>query len=185
VWKNRLSKPEKQTFKESVTQCVIKSGWYSFVSTHWTVLKGYLLIASGSVKRRALKDCAGHSSLHSTCNPKTPNKCLLARKPVFPPSFLTVNFENHFLSAVCALSHACTIQGNQDKRGQLLSGLRTGWLVPEAHCKTTLSEKGQEQSIFSYKIKKSLGLCDRLLFSEFGNSSVQLKITVKKRKKNQ
>lgn len=106
------------------------------------------------------------------------------RKPVFSQFFLIVNLENHFLSLVYALSHASIIQTNQDKTGQLLSRLTTGWLVPEAHCKMTLSEKGQEQNIFSYKIKKPFGLYDRFLFSQFGNSSLQLKITVKKIKKN-
>lgn len=46
----KIRKSDKQTFKEYVTQCVIKSGWYSLISTHWTVPKGCLLIASGTLK---------------------------------------------------------------------------------------------------------------------------------------
>lgn len=57
--------------------------------------------------------------------------------------------------------------------------LTTGWLLPEAYYKTTLSVKGQEKNIFSYKIKKSLGLYDRFLFLQFVNISLQLKIVVK------
>lgn len=39
----KIRESVKQTFKEYVTQCVIKSGWNSPISTHWTVPKSCLL----------------------------------------------------------------------------------------------------------------------------------------------
>lgn len=134
--------------------------------------KGCSLIASGTLKCRELEDCTGRSSSHSAWSLRKSNWCLLTGKPVFSPSFLVVSLEKHFLS------HACIIKTREAIYS--LVSQPVGWCLRLTV--KWLSEKGQEQNILSYKIKKSLGLHDRFLLSQFGNSSLQLKVTVKKKK---
>lgn len=157
---------------ESLTKKLLKTMWLSVwlnQDAHWTDPKGCLLIATGTLKWRTLEDCTGRSSAHKQLTLAHQTHVCWWERQFSLCLFLLPTWKTTFL-----FLYTLWVMPPQYRltkmRVQLLSCLTAGWLVPEAHCKITLLATGQEQNIFSYKIEKSLGLCDRFLFSQFVNS---------------